>query len=85
MASYEPRSALACRHSLGIELRLGDLHHAMEDPEQADDMDRILARFGEVQEEYEHLGGLHCRPQIRADWRRMSRDVLWGTSAFQPA
>ncbi|MEI9973462.1 MAG: hypothetical protein WDO73_16300 [Ignavibacteriota bacterium] len=28
---------------------LGDLHHAMEDSEQADDMDRILARFGEVQ------------------------------------
>ncbi|MEI9973461.1 MAG: hypothetical protein WDO73_16295 [Ignavibacteriota bacterium] len=56
MASYEPRSPLACRHSLGIELPLGDLHHeleslhhAMEDPEQADDMDRILARFGEVQ------------------------------------
>src|ERR1700704_5709760 len=37
--------------------RAGDLHHeleplqrAMEDPEQADDMDRTLARFGEVQE-----------------------------------
>src|ERR1700686_1059895 len=44
--------------------RAGDLHHelealqrAMEDPEQADDMDRILERFGEVQEEYEHFGG----------------------------
>src|SRR6202163_2481214 len=44
--------------------RAGDLHHelealqqAMEDPAQADDMDRILERFGEVQEEYEHLGG----------------------------
>ena len=42
--------------------RVGDLHHelehlqqCMEDPEQADDMDRILERFGEVQEEYEHL------------------------------
>src|SRR6266702_1803951 len=36
--------------------RAGALHHeleelqrAMEDPERADDMDRILARFGEVQ------------------------------------
>src|SRR5215813_10098713 len=43
--------------------RLGDLHHeledlqrAMEDPARADEMDRTLARFGEVQEEYEHLG-----------------------------
>src|SRR5207247_354405 len=38
--------------------RLGDLHHelealqtAMADPSKAGDMDRILARFGEVQEE----------------------------------
>ncbi len=44
--------------------RAGDLHHelealqrAMEDPGQTGDMDRILTRFGEVQEEYEHLGG----------------------------
>src|SRR6266702_4488899 len=48
--------------------RAGDLHHelealhrAMEDPERAGDMDRILARFGEVQEEYEHLGGWKMR------------------------
>src|SRR6185369_14305281 len=33
------------------------LQHAMEDPAQASNMDRTLARFGEVQEEYEHLGG----------------------------
>src|SRR6187401_3117212 len=44
--------------------RLGDLHHelealqhAMADPAHADDMDRILARFGDVQEEYDHAGG----------------------------
>src|SRR5207302_9024415 len=44
--------------------RLGDLHHelealqnAMADPERLDEMDKILERFGEVQEEYEHLGG----------------------------
>src|SRR6202142_4778457 len=44
--------------------RAGDLHHeleslqhAMEDPAQMDDLDLTLARFGEVQEEYEHLGG----------------------------
>ncbi len=52
--------------------RLGDLHHeleslhrALEDPAQAGDMDRILARFGEVQEEYEHLGGYSLEAQAR--------------------
>jgi ATPase subunit of ABC transporter with duplicated ATPase domains len=52
--------------------RVGDLHHeleslqhAMADPAQADDMDSILARFGEVQEEYEHLGGYALESQAR--------------------
>ncbi len=40
-------------------------NHAMSDPAQADDMDRILARFGEVQEEYEHLGGYALEAQAR--------------------
>ena len=37
----------------------------MADPAQADDMDRILARFGEVQEEYDHLGGYALEAQAR--------------------
>src|SRR3954467_8865969 len=41
------------------------LHHAMQDPEQAGDMDRIIERFGEVQEEYEHLGGYTLEAQAR--------------------
>src|SRR5919107_1072151 len=52
--------------------RVGDLHHelealntAMADPARADDMDRILSRFGEVQEEYEHLGGYSLEAQAR--------------------
>src|SRR6202166_1644988 len=52
--------------------RVGDLHHelealqhAMEDPAQAANMDRTLARFGEVQEEYEHLGGYSLEAQAR--------------------
>jgi ATPase subunit of ABC transporter with duplicated ATPase domains len=52
--------------------RAGDLHHeleqlqhAMEDPARADEMDTILARFGEVQEEYEHLGGYTLEAQAR--------------------
>jgi len=52
--------------------RAGDLHHqlealqhAMEDPAQADELDRILMQFGEVQEEYEHLGGYTLEAQAR--------------------
>jgi ATPase subunit of ABC transporter with duplicated ATPase domains len=41
------------------------LNHAMADPAQADDMDRTLARFGEVQDEYEHLGGYALEAQAR--------------------
>jgi ATPase subunit of ABC transporter with duplicated ATPase domains len=52
--------------------RVGDLHHeleslhrSMDDPDQADDLDRILARFGDVQEEYEHLNGYALEAQAR--------------------
>jgi ATPase subunit of ABC transporter with duplicated ATPase domains len=52
--------------------RAGELHHeleqlqqAMEDPERADEMDKTLERFGEVQEEYEHLGGYTLEAQAR--------------------
>jgi ATPase subunit of ABC transporter with duplicated ATPase domains len=52
--------------------RVGDLHHelealqhAMSDPERAGAIDKILARFGEVQEEYQHLGGYALEAQAR--------------------
>ncbi len=52
--------------------RVGDLHHelealqhAMEDPARLDEMDKTLERFGEVQEEYEHLGGYALEAQAR--------------------
>src|SRR5918999_275132 len=52
--------------------RVGDLHHelealqhAMGDPHRASEMDTILDRFGEVQEEYEHLGGYGLEAQAR--------------------
>ncbi len=52
--------------------RLGDLHHelealqhAMSDPDKADEMDTILARFGEVQDEYDHLGGYALESRTR--------------------
>ncbi len=52
--------------------RVGDLHHeleflqqALEDPARADEMDTILEQFGEVQEEYEHLGGYTLEAQAQ--------------------
>jgi len=58
--------AIAGSGQLGdLHHELADLHHAMGDPAHADDMDRILARFGEVQEKYEHLGGYALEAQAR--------------------
>src|SRR5713226_6886659 len=52
--------------------RVGDLHHeledlhrALDDPSRAEDMDCILTRFGDVQEEYEHLSGYALESQAR--------------------
>ncbi len=52
--------------------KVGDLHHelealnqAMSDPTRANEMDKVLARYGEVQEEYEHLGGYALESQAR--------------------
>jgi ATPase subunit of ABC transporter with duplicated ATPase domains len=64
--------------------RAGDLHHeleqlnqAMADPARADDMDRILARFGEVQEEYQHLGGYALEAQAREVLHGLGFDDEW--------
>src|SRR6201988_2659463 len=52
--------------------RVGDLHHELEalqhgmsDPARGDELDTSLARFGKVQEEYEHLGGYALEGQAR--------------------
>jgi ATPase subunit of ABC transporter with duplicated ATPase domains len=52
--------------------RTGDLHHELEslqeqmaDPGRAGEMDTILERFGEVQEEYDHLGGYALESRAR--------------------
>jgi len=57
--------------------RLGLLHHeleslqnAMSDPDRAHELDQVLARFGEVQEEYEHLGGYALESR--------TREILYG-------
>ncbi len=51
---------------------LGELHHelkelesAMSDPERAADMDRILERFGHVQEDYQRGGGYDLEARAR--------------------
>ena len=52
--------------------RVGDLHHeleqlnhAMSDPARIGEMDTILARFGEVEEEYAHKGGYALEARAR--------------------
>jgi ATPase subunit of ABC transporter with duplicated ATPase domains len=57
--------------------RLGELHHelkelehALADPDRADDMEKILERFGQVQDEYQAGGGY--------DLETSARDVLRG-------
>src|SRR4249920_3456211 len=64
--------------------RVGDLHHELEalqremsDPDKADDMDRILDRFGVVQEEYEHLGGYALESQAREVLHGLGFDESW--------
>src|SRR4051812_41021889 len=64
--------------------RVGDLHHeleslndAMADPARADEIDSILARFGEVQEEYEHLGGYALESQAREVLLGLGFDEAW--------
>src|SRR5438034_6704118 len=58
MSRRPPRSTLFPYTTLfRSHHELADLHRAMEDPAQSDGMDRILGRFGEAQEQYEHLGG----------------------------
>src|SRR5439155_221434 len=64
--------------------RLGDLHHELEalqhalgDPARAPEMDALLARFGEVQEAYEHLGGYALESQAREVLHGLGFDEAW--------
>ena len=64
--------AIAGSGRLGaLHHELEELQHAMSDPDKADDMDRILERFGEVQEEYDHLGGYALE---RSEERRVGKE-----------
>ncbi|MBN9985173.1 ABC-F family ATP-binding cassette domain-containing protein [Rhizobium laguerreae] len=59
--------------SVAAELR--ELEAAMADPEQADDMDNIIERYGEVQARYEELDGYALEGR--------AREVLAGLSFSQ--
>ena len=58
-----------------VAAELADLEAAMADPERADDMDEIVARYGEVQAHFEQLGGYALEGQ--------AREVLAGLSFSQ--
>ena len=52
--------------------KVGELHHELEqlqhdmsDPDKADDMDRILERYGEVQAQYQDLGGYELEARAK--------------------
>jgi len=48
-----------------LHYELENLQKALEDPARSAEMDRLLDRFGQVQEEYEHLGGYTMEAQAR--------------------
>ena len=63
--------AIAGSSTLGdLHHELKDLEHALGDPERADDLEKILQRFGEVQDAYQHQGGY--------DLESRAREVLHG-------
>ena len=45
---------------------LADLEHDLGDPDKAERMEKILARFGSVQEEYQQSGGYELEARARA-------------------
>src|SRR4249919_398709 len=58
--------AIAGSGRLGaLHHELEELQHALSDPGRAGDMDRILTRFGDVQEQYDHLGGYALEARTR--------------------
>jgi ATPase subunit of ABC transporter with duplicated ATPase domains len=50
--------------SLAAELR--ELEQAMADPDQADQLDALISRYGEVQPRFDALGGYELEPRARS-------------------
>jgi len=68
----EPSDERVLDEAIAGSGRLGELHHelaeleaALADPERADEMDRLLERFGEVQGDYQQLGGYELEARAR--------------------
>src|SRR6516165_12714091 len=59
----------------GVAAELKELEVAMADPDRADDMDEIIARYGEVQARFEELDGYALETR--------AREVLAGLSFSQ--
>ena len=58
--------AIAGSGRLGaLHHELEELQHALSDRDRTGGMDRVLARLGEVQDEYEHLGGYALESRTR--------------------
>src|SRR3954471_6126605 len=58
-----------------VAAELKDLEHAMADPDRVDEMEAIIARYGEVQARFEELGGYALEGR--------AREVLAGLSFSQ--
>src|SRR5678815_2129461 len=56
---------------------LEELQHALADPARSGEMDALLERFGEVQAEYEHLGGYALESQAREVLHGLGFDDAW--------
>ena len=48
-----------------VAAELRDLEHALADPDRADEMEKLLERFGEVQARFEELGGYGLEAKAR--------------------
>jgi ATPase subunit of ABC transporter with duplicated ATPase domains len=48
-----------------LAAELTELEQAMADPERMDELDRLVARFGDVQPRFEELGGYELEPRAR--------------------
>jgi ATPase subunit of ABC transporter with duplicated ATPase domains len=56
---------------------LHELEHAMADPARADELDKLVDRFGHVQARFDELGGYAL--EARAVFRKSRWTVTWAT------